>query len=460
MKIQNDINPNYSLIKSSIDTTEGVELKHISTKLDETQYGYIYPPVHQGITDYVLKNNGKLRKCTEVLAQDTILQDYVFKDKNGDNVYEEDLFEFWNKKNKHNLSLAVTERYQYGFGVCEIILLDGKPVELVQIPAKTMVIQKDNDTYYAVQMEFNAEIKKFLIYDLMDTYSEEDKQQYGVVLWLGGGTTHRFYDIPVWYPETDSILAKINMNILTAQQVNDGNNISGILNISGAPQRPNRETGLTVEEQLRQQMRNAGTGILVSYLETPNKDFPLNFEFIRISNDNWTYLENFSKSVDDAVMSMYSIPKVRLMIDDTTESMNSNKSDTIWQIYAISLNYEQFPNELIIQEFNKFYFDCDFEVDMQIPIFSDKKQIELSTVKDLFNSGLLTLGQAVVKVAEFYPELSIDLNFDMEDFVMQGRYYNGKALGFGDDMGSDDASLLDAPVTNSQVGDILKYFAE
>ena len=96
MKIQNDINPNYSLVKSSIDTTEGVELKHISTKLDETQYGYIYPPVHQGITDYVLKNNGKLRKCTEVLAQDTILQGYVFKDKNGDNVYEEDLIEFWN----------------------------------------------------------------------------------------------------------------------------------------------------------------------------------------------------------------------------------------------------------------------------------------------------------------------------------------------------------------------------
>ena len=43
---------------------------------------------------------------------------------------------------------------------------------------------------------------------------------------------------------------------------------------------------------------------------------------------------------------------------------------------------------------------------------------------------------------------------------MQGRYYNGKALGFGEEAGSDEASLLDAPVTDSQVGDILKYFAE
>ena len=80
MKIQNTINPNYSLVKSTIDETEIKELDKISTKLDENEYGYIYAPVHPGITDYVLKNNGRLRKCTDVLAQDTILQDYVFKD--------------------------------------------------------------------------------------------------------------------------------------------------------------------------------------------------------------------------------------------------------------------------------------------------------------------------------------------------------------------------------------------
>lgn len=435
MKIQNEINPMYSLIKSSIDTTEQTELHKISTKLDENQHGYIYPPVHQGITDYVLTNNGKLRKCTNVLAQDTILQEYIFKDNKGNNIFDDTILNFWNKKNKYNLYLAVMERYQYGFGVCEVITNNaGEPIGLVQIPAKTMVIQKQNDTYYAVQMEFNAPRKTFRIYNILDSYNEKDNEELDIVLWLGGGTTHRFYDIPVWYPVTDSILAQINMNVLTAQQVNDGNNISGILNISGAPQRPNAVTGLTVEEQLRKQMQNTGTGILVSYIESPNKDFPLHFEFIRISNDNWQYLENFSKTVDDNVMSVYSIPKVRLMIDDTKESMNSNKSDTIWQIYAISLNYEQFSNELIIQEFNNIFFKKDYELDMQIPIFSDKRQIELTTVKDLFNSGLLTLGQAIVKISEFYPELNIDTTFDMDNPVLSERYFNGKALGFSSEM--------------------------
>lgn len=459
MKIQNNINPNYSLVKSTIDTTEKNELDKISTKLDETEYGYIYPPVHQGITDYVLKNNGKLRKCTDVLAQDTILQDYVFKDQNGDNIFDTPINLFWNKRNKYNLYLAVMERYQYGFGVCEIIFKKDTPIGLVQIPAKTMVIQKSEQQngeklYYAVQMEFNSEQKKFRLYDLLEDYPESDKDL-GVVLWLGGGTTHRFYDIPAWYPNTDLVLSQINLNILTAQQLNDGNNISGILNITGPPQRPN-ELGVTVEQQLRQQMQQTGTGILVSYLETTNKDFPLNFDFIQISNDNWTYLENFSKNVDDAIMSCYSIPKVRLMIDDTTESMNSNKSDTIWQIYAISLNYEQFNNELIIQDFNAMFFEADYEVDMQIPIFSDKRQIELTTIKDLFNSGLLTLGQAIVKISEFYPELSIDVDLEMENPVLDERYFNGTALGFSDYTPIDPALMT--PNNENEAQQILNFF--
>lgn len=455
MRIKNTpINPNYSLMKASITETEDAETKAISKKLDETSYGYIYPPVSQILTDYVLKNNDRLGKCTMVLSQDTVLQDYIFKDTNGDNVYIDKL-NFWNKKNKYNYYLANMERYQYGFGVCEVIFNNLQilqdPKGLVQIPAKTMLIQKENDTYYAVQMNNGVGIKTFRIYNLLDTYPETDNDL-PVVLWLGGGTTHRFYDIPVWYPVTDKILGQINLNLLNAQQLNDGNNISGVLNISGPPQRPNALTGMTVEQQLREQMQKTGTGILVSYLESPNKDFPLNFEFINISNNNWDYLENFTKSVDDSIMSVFSIPKVRLMIDDTTESMNSKKSDTIWQIYAISLDYEQFPNELLIQEFNNLFFDLDLEVDMQVPIFSDKRQIELTTVKELFNSALLTLGQAIVKVAEFYPELSIDNDLDMDNPVLKERYFNGTALGFGEYTGD-----VTEP-SNKQYNDILNLF--
>ncbi|AMK16315.1 hypothetical protein [Methanobrevibacter olleyae] len=442
MKIQNQVNPNYSLIKSFIEKEEAKELNVKSKKMDENSHGYIYPPVSQVITDYILKNNGRLKNCTEILAQDTILQEYQFKNNNGDNIHEDTLLKFWDKRNKYNLYLSVIERYQYGFGVCELSFNDdGTCVGLTQVPAKTMVIKKeesyDNSKYYAVQMNLGEPIKKFRLYNLLDNYDESD-EEYNIVLWLGGGTTHRFYDIPAWYPDSDIVLGKINLNILNAQQIDNGNNIEGVLNITGPPQRPNRETGKTVEQQIREQMRSTGTGVMVSYLETPNKDFPLNFEFIKISNDNWQYLENFSKTADEVLMSNYNIPKVRLMIDDVTESMNSNKSDTIWQIYAISLNYEQFPNELIIQEFNNIFFHLNLEVDMQIPIFSDKRQIELTTVKDLFNTGLLTLGQAIVKISGFYPELRIDENISMDNPLLNERYYNGNLLGFNDGVTSSD----------------------
>ena len=120
------------------------------------------------------------------------------------------------------------------------------------------------------------------------------------------------------------------------------------------------------------------------------------------------------------------------MIDDVTESMNSNKSDTIWQIYAISLNYEQYANELVVQDFDNIFFGLDFEVDMQIPIFSDKKQIEIETVMKLFNSALLTLGQAIVKVSAYYPDLHIDEYISKDNPLYNERYYNGNLLGFAD----------------------------
>lgn len=435
MQIETKINPNYALMKSTIKKSEKSELDRLkeldSKKLDENNYGYIYPPVSPILTDYILKHNGRLRTCTEVLAEDTILQDYVFKNINGDNVHDETLLHFWNKRNKYNFYLAVAQKYQYGYDACEITFRNCEPYYLTQIPAKTLVIQKANDTYYAVQMNFNQEIKKFRIYDLLDTYTKED-EELAIVLWLGGSSDYRFYDVPKWYSDKDTALGRINLNILNAEQINNGNNVTGILNITGPPQRPNPVTNKTVEQQLREQMKRTGTGVMVTYLETPDSKFPLNFEFVKISNDNWQYLENYSKYADELFLSNYRIPKVRLMIDDVTESMNSNKSDTIWQIYAISLNYEQYANELVVQDFDNIFFGLDFEVDMQIPIFSDKKQIEIETVMKLFNSALLTLGQAIVKVSEYYPDLHIDEYISKDNPLYNERYYNGNLLGFAD----------------------------
>ena len=40
---------------------------------------------------------------------------------------------------------------------------------------------------------------------------------------------------------------------------------------------------------------------------------------------------------DDDILTYFSIPKVRLMMDDVTEFMNSNKTYTIYEIYTNNL---------------------------------------------------------------------------------------------------------------------------
>ena len=111
--------------------------------------------------------------------------------------------------------------------------------------------------------------------------------------------------------------------------------------------------------------------------------------------------------------------------------MNSNKSDTIWEIYTISLNYEQYSNELLIEEFNNLFFDIDCPVEMETPIFTDKEQISLDNINKLFDKGLLTLGQAISALKLIKKDLDLD-KVDVNAPCMNERFYNGNLLGIED----------------------------
>nr|DAR45145.1 MAG TPA: hypothetical protein [Caudoviricetes sp.] len=423
MKIEKNINPQFSMAKNLVDDY----FEKDTVKLDYTKgSGYLQPIVSPYLTSYVVKRNGRLNKCTSVLSQDTVLQNYVFDTEED----TQELEDFWNKYNKYQFYLATKERYQYGWGCCEILIEDNLPKRLAQFPAKTACIKKENeDLYYAVQRNIQGAEKKLRLMNRLDTYPDED-EKLPICLWLGGGATHEFYDLPAWYPDVDKILAKINLDMLNGEQINNGNTLDGVLLITGPPQRPD-DKGVSPEENLRQQLKNAGTGSMVAYFETIDDEVPLNVDYTKISNDNWSYLEAFSESCDKALMSDYSIPKVRLMIDDVTESMNSNKSDTIWEIYTISLNYEQYSNELLIEEFNNLFFDIDCPVEMETPIFTDKEQISLDNINKLFDKGLLTLGQAISALKLIKKDLDLD-KVDVNAPCMNERFYNGNLLGIED----------------------------
>lgn len=425
MRIRNNINPEYGLMKSLVRD----DYDRVTVKLDYAQgSGYLRPQVSPNLTRFVVLHNGRLNKCSLVLAQDTVLQNYAFDTDDQEVVGVLD--GFWGKYNKYQLFLAVKERYQYGWGCLEVLFDDeGKPASIVQFPAYTAVVKKRNGRYYAVQRGVNGADKELRLMQYLDTYPPED-EELPVCLWLGGDATHEFYDVPVWYSDVDSVLAKINLDMLTGEQVNNGNNMDGVLIVSGPPQRHN-DDGELPEQVFQRKISETGTGTLTMYMESSMQGIPMNVDYVKIGNDNWSYLESFSKSCDNALMSNFSIPKARLMIDDTTESMNSNKTNTIWEIYTICLNYEQYSNELLIHDFNKTFFGVDVDVEMETPIFTDIEQTNLMNLTLLYNNGLITLSQALKELKMMKPKLDFT-NIDLDAPDLNTRFYNGNVLGVED----------------------------
>ena len=127
------------------------------------------------------------------------------------------------------------------------------------------------------------------------------------------------------------------------------------------------------------------------------------------------------------------------MIDDVTESMNSNKSNTIYEIYTKSLENEQLPFEIEINKFNKKYFDYEGIVDIETPIFSDKKDVEINTILTLFNNGLITLGEAIKAVSVYYPALQLE--YSDSNPIYDERFYNGRILGMSEYSDEDISEL-------------------
>ena len=156
-------------------------------------------------------------------------------------------------------------------------------------------------------------------------------------------------------------------------------------------------------------------------LESFNTEIPLEVQYVPISEQNYSYLSELADRCDDDILACFSIPKVRLMIDDVTESMNSNKSNTIYEIYTKSLENEQLPFEIEINKFNKKYFDYEGIVDIETP-----KDVEINTILTLFNNGLITLGEAIKAVSVYYPALQLE--YSDSNPIYDERFYNGRKI--------------------------------
>lgn len=422
-------------------------------KNDDVNRGtHIKPYIPVSICDNLIYQTVLLSTCIDTLAEDTILNDISFNNKiEADKDKIEYIKEFW-LNNQDELLKQITDYYSYGFGASEIIFKNNQPYTLNQIQADTLYIKKETTNnnkvlYYAVQQIAGVDKVKMRLLDRLNEYPETDNNLH-ICFWLGGGRKSNFYDYPVWLPAFNHVSASVSLDMLDADKLANGNLVSGILTVIRPPMMLNDES---VQDTLEEKMEEKGSGLFTLELNTLNPDIPLKVDYIQISESNYDYLLKLSEKADKKILAVMKIPKARLLIDDTTESMNSNKTNTLYKIYTVELNKRQRPIENLIRKFNSLLFDLNdsVKVDIVTPVFVDDKETEANLNTTLFDKGLITFGQAIQKVLELFPEyreyLEIDLDFNNP--IYNERYYNGQPLGLTDE--------LNNPIT--QIGDLIDY---
>ena len=431
------INKQYRLNKEARDTaiTNYTTIKEDDSKSNN----YIYPYIPVGVCDNLIMQNVNLRNAIDILAEDMIYNNIIIQSKDNNTPFNEDLItqitDFW-EDNEEELCNTVKDYISYGFGASEIISRNDNntPDELKQISADTLHIEKkqyinpetkEKDTYYYAVQKVTGHDDVYLKLSHLDYPDDEYNNSLPVCLWIGKGRRSNFYDYPLWIECFNHVSAAINLDLLDAQKINDGNLVSGILVIKRPPL--SSDDG-DVDETLQEKMENHGSGIFTLDLTSLNPDIPLTVDYIQISESNYQYLMELADKSDAKILATLRIPKARMLIDDTTESMNSNKTNTLYKIYTIELNNRQRPIERQMRNFNKEYFGFNGRCSIETPVFVDDKEIEAGNTVNLFNNGLITLGQAIDKVASIYPEFN-GLDIDDTNPVYSERYYNGQPLG-------------------------------
>lgn len=447
----------YPVLNKSLDIAKRQiqsELAPVTSKEDGHYKLRIDPFVPVTVAESLILQNNKLDKSIRILSQDVILNDFTFLTEEETNT-EEQVIEFW-KNNINEFYKQVQEFYSYGFGVSEVKFdKNGIPKKLYQIPAKSVFIHEERtmnedgemvSSYYAIQQVVGKPDVKMRLSRY--NYTEED-DDLPVCLWIGGGKTSEFYDVPYWLPAFNSISAKVSLDELNAKKINEGNLLSGILTVVRPPARKNEES---IDDSLEEQMSEAGTGIMTLELQSFNTEIPFNVQYIPISEQNYDYLSQLAERCDDDVLACFSIPKIRMMNASDKESMNSNKSDVIYEVYTKSLENEQMPFEIQINKFNKKYFKFNAVTNIETPIFSDKKEIEVELILKLFNNGITTLGETIKAISVLYPHL--ELEYNEANPLYKDRFYNGNLLGI------EPVDDLNNIHDFSDVRDVIEYLKE
>ena len=380
------------------------------------------PPISMRNCFYVFKESRHVAQCSRILADDIIYNTITLtpSDEKADEHVVNQVKEINKYLNKnidelHNLLID----YNYAGWAALEYTWNNTRFKLQQIPIHTCTVIRisiHNNQYYLLRQKINNETHYFKI--MGEQYPEDfnvyENQVLSDAALLGGDNIYQFFSLPKWVQNYDEILTEIAIKKMDYKTVSNGNINSGVLNINLEPQtgKPIKydKEGKIIEEPDRKEvisgeLKAANGGVAVIFTESNR---PMNMDYVSLTNNNQSYLKDLKYDCQQSVLNDYEIPLARLMINTEKESMNSNKTQSIWEIYTLNLRNKQKQPKQFIQELIYELYSLEVDVDIGTPIFSDRREIEIKLLSDTWNYGGLTLKQYITGLSEYIP--IIDLN--------------------------------------------------
>ena len=413
LQIRNTVDNNIINIKKSIaDNLKNTELFQSESEDTATNNVTLKPPVPFSDCKYVFDNSSYVAKCCRIKAQDIILNTLTLVNE-SDAKYDTVVQKIQSNlvENITELYFMLIDYYYAGLGVIEYAYGTHK-FTLKQIPVNTTSIIRvtyQNQDYYLLQQKIQTHTNYFKIMgeEYPPTFSQYNGQPLGECALMGGDNFYNFFATPLWVQEKDKIFTEIAISNKNYNTISNGNIATGILNINLEPQpfKPvvydelgNETQTKSREEIIAEELTGTENGIAVVFTESNR---PISFDFTNIENNNYEYLEVLQEKAEQSVLNCYNIPLARLMINTEKESMNSNKTQSIWEIYTLDLKTEQSKIKEYIKELIFELYSIEVSVEIEVPLFSDRKEIEINNLINEWNAGLLTLKQTIEGLSEY-----------------------------------------------------------
>lgn len=439
-------------IAQSLKEKNTFQGENVDTAENSTE---LKPPVTMQDCLYVFKNSSHVAKCSRILASDIIYNDITLTPREKEP--SEHLINQVQKINEF-LEDNIDELYNFaidynyaGWAALEYTWNNVK-FKLKQMPIHTCKVVRANVqgvSVYLLKQQINSKTNYFKI--MGESYPENfnyyANSPLGNVMLIGGDNIYQFYSLPKWIQNYPRILTEIAIAEADYNTISSGNIGSGVLNINLEPQLPTPpqldEDGNPIpvksnQEVISDELQSAQGGTAVIFTES-KKDIKM--DYVSLSNNNYTYLADLGNECEQAVLNDYNIPLARLMENTEKESMNSDKTKSIWEIYSLNLRNEQKPFKIGIRELIEELYSIKVDVDISVPIFSDRREIEVKLIIDIWNNGGLTLQQYITALSEYIKVIDLnDYDFTVNPEVWSYR----KIPEMQETISDDDLAMIES----------------